>query len=202
MASRRVPGTLALCIVSFSNLLVHRPFVNSGGLAGLEVETTAMSFSDKQQVTVLHDSIVATRRKFIADFDDVDESFVHNTTIDGFLEYIERQRLTHMPHRGSHWDKVLKWAEYFALQISGYVTAVEPFMPDSRIAAQLIWTALRSLLRVSLSSLIWVVLTRPARSRECAGHGNNIWNLLPSGSFDFNALAKQRPSRGRRANSE
>lgn len=161
-----------------------------------------MSFSEKQQVTLLHDLVVGTRRKFIADFDDVEESFIHNSTIDGFLEYIERQRLTHMPHRGSHWDKVLKWAEYFALQLSGYVTAVESFLPDSKIAAQLIWTALQSLLRVSLSSFIWGVLTRPVRSRQCAGFGNNIWRFLPSGSFDFHAPAQQPPSRGRRTDSK
>lgn len=94
--------------------------MNQGGLAGLEAETTTVSFSQKQQVTVLHDSVVVTRRKFLADFEDIDESSIYNTTIDSFLEYIERQRLTHMPHRGSHWDKVLKWAEYFALQISAY----------------------------------------------------------------------------------
>lgn len=176
--------------------------LNQGGLAGLEAETTTVSFSEKQQVTVLHDSVVVTHRKFLADFDDIDESFIYNTTIDGFLEYIERQRLTHMPHRGSHWDEVLNWAEYFALQISGYVKAVEPFVPDSKVAPQLIWTALRSMLRVSSSSFIRGVLTRPARSTQCAGFGNNVWRLLPSGSLDCHASAKQRPSRGRWTDSD
>jgi len=138
---------------------------------------------------VLHDSIVVTRQKFLADFDDIDEPFIHHITIEVFLEYIERQRLTHMPHRGSHWDKVLKWAEYFALQISGYVKAVEPFVPDSKVAAQLIWTALRSLLRVSFPSLIQDVLTRPARSGQCAGLRHNVRRLLSSGSLNCHAPA-------------
>lgn len=69
-------------------------------------------------------------------------------TIEGFLEYIERQRLTYMPHRGSRWDKVLKWAEFFALQISSYAMAVESFVPDSKVAAKLIWSASRTLLEV------------------------------------------------------
>ena len=55
-----------------------------------------------------------------------------------------------MPHRGSRWDKVLKWAEFFALQISGYVKAVEAFVPQSFMAAKLIWAASHTLLEVSL----------------------------------------------------
>ena len=54
-----------------------------------------------------------------------------------------------MPHRGSQWDKVLKWAEFFALQISGYASAIESFVPDIQKAAKLIWAASRTLLEVS-----------------------------------------------------
>ena len=108
-----------------------------------------MSFSDEQQVTVLHDTIVITRQKFVADFDDVDEALISDSTIEGFLEYIDRQRLTFMPTRGSSWDRVLKWAEFFALQISGYANVVDSFVPDSKLAAQLIWTASRTLIHVS-----------------------------------------------------
>lgn len=108
-----------------------------------------MSLFNEQQTTDLHESITITRRKFLAEMEDVQESDIHEITIDGFLEFIERQRLTYMPHRGSHWDKVLKWAEFFALQISGYATALQSFVPDSKTAAQLIWTASLSLLRVS-----------------------------------------------------
>lgn len=104
------------------------------------------SFTEEQQVTVLNESVTVTRRKFLAEFGDVEESYIDDITIEDFLEYIERQRLTHMPHRGSHWDKVLKWAEFFALQISGYAAAVGPFVPNSKTAAQLIWIASESLL--------------------------------------------------------
>ena len=118
---------------------------------GSEAHTDTMSFSSDQQITVLQETVVTTRQKFIADFDDVDESYIGSMTIEVFLNYIERQRLTHMPHRGSHWDKVLKWAEFFALQISGYATAVEGFISDSKPAARLIWTACRTLLQVGQS---------------------------------------------------
>ncbi|KAL9579829.1 MAG: hypothetical protein Q9203_006540, partial [Teloschistes exilis] len=110
--------------------------------------TSSMSLSTEHQTTELHESITVTRRKFLAELEDVQESDIHEITIDGFLDFIERQRLTYMPHRGSHWDKVLKWAEFFALQISGYATALECFVPESKTAARLIWTASLSLLRL------------------------------------------------------
>lgn len=129
-----------------------------------------MSYSRDQQVTILQETVVVTRKKFIADFDEVDESIIGDMTIETFLNYIERQRLTHMPHRGSHWDKVLKWAEFFALQVSGYATAVEAFVPDSRNAANLIWTASRALLQVGI--LAWPsdnVDQNKVGSRKCQG---------------------------------
>lgn len=73
--------------------------------------------------------------------------------MEDFLEFIERERLTHMPHRGSHWDKVLKWAEFFSLQVSGYANTVDSFIADSKLAARLIWTACRALLQVSSNIL-------------------------------------------------
>ena len=113
-----------------------------------------MSFSTEQQVTVLRESVTTVRRKFVVELDDVDESSIQNIAVDNVLDYIERQRLTHMPHRGSYWDNVLKWAEFFALQVSGYAIVVEPFVPESKAAAKLIWTASQSLLSVSLSFLL------------------------------------------------
>lgn len=107
-----------------------------------------MSFSNDRQVTILRETVLSTCSRLITEFDDVDESFIHDMSIERFLDYVERQRLTYMPHRGSRWDKVLKWTEYFALQTSGYAKAVESFVPDSGIAAKLIWTACRALLEV------------------------------------------------------
>lgn len=49
---------------------------------------------------------------------------------------------------GSRWDTVLRWAEFFVLQVSNYSSVVGPFIPESKTAAQLIWTASRSLLEL------------------------------------------------------
>ena len=97
---------------------------------------------------MLHETVMSTWGKFVAEFDQVDDDYIQTMTIDGFLEYIERQRLTHMPHRGSRWDKVLKWAEFFGLQVSAYAKAIESFVPDSQSAAKLMWAASRTLLEV------------------------------------------------------
>ena len=113
------------------------------------VSETSVSFSKDQQITVLHETVISTWGKFVAEFDQVDDDYIQLMTIDGYLEYIERQRLTHMPHRGSRWDKVLKWAEFFGLQVSAYAKAIESFVPDSQNAAKLIWAASRTLLEVS-----------------------------------------------------
>ncbi|KAI4127033.1 MAG: hypothetical protein LQ338_003402 [Usnochroma carphineum] len=110
--------------------------------------STVTSHAGEQQITILKETVIVTCQKFIADFDEVDERYIHSMTIEEYFEYIERQRLTHMPHRGSHWDKVLKWAEFFGLQISSYVNTVEPFLAESKPAVRLIWTACRALLQL------------------------------------------------------
>ena len=73
-----------------------------------------------------------------------------------------------MPHRGSRWDKVLKWAEFFAIQMSGYEDAVRSFVPDSIEAAKLIWVACRVLLDVSML----LDTERPILIRRQLGPGN------------------------------
>jgi hypothetical protein len=74
--------------------------------------------------------------------------YIDSMTVENFLEQIECDRLTNMPRRGSRWDNVLKWAEFFALQISRYENAVHSFVPDSRHAAKMIWAASCALIEV------------------------------------------------------
>ncbi|KAL8948011.1 MAG: hypothetical protein Q9222_005762 [Ikaeria aurantiellina] len=135
-----------------SHSLVRNGFQKSygyaNGAASPSVSHFDQSFTEEQTTTVLKETVTMACAKFIADFDDVDEHYIQSLTIEEILEYIEHQRLTHMPHRGSHWDKVLKWAEFFALQVSGYASAVELFVEDSKTAAKLIWTACYTLLQL------------------------------------------------------
>jgi hypothetical protein len=105
-------------------------------------------FASDQQITVLRDIVNDTHTRFIREFHHVDERYIEGITIDGFLNHIEQERLTHMPHQGSKRDRVLKWAEFFALQVSAYERAVSPFVPDSKPASKLIWAASKVLLEV------------------------------------------------------
>ena len=121
------------------------------------VLTGFVDYEADETTASLHQSVIIVRRKFVNELDDVEDSSIESVAIENVLEYIERQRLIHMPHRGSHWDKVLKWAEFFALQLSRYAAAAEPFASESKAAARLIWTATKSLLNVSLLTLLVII---------------------------------------------
>ena len=69
------------------------------------------------------------------------------------MEYISTERLTNMPHRGGRWDKVLKSAEYFALQLAAYQELVHKFARDSEHALHFALGCCRLLLDVRCSPL-------------------------------------------------
>ncbi|KAL8686524.1 MAG: hypothetical protein Q9224_005422, partial [Gallowayella concinna] len=125
----------------------HRP-VESKRRNGDTNQSSAGSHSSEQQITILKETVIVTCQKFITHFDGCQKHHIYDLTIEEYLDFIERQRLTYMPHRGSHWDKVLKWAEFFGLQISSFATAMEKLVIESKSAAKLIWTACRALLQL------------------------------------------------------
>jgi hypothetical protein len=116
------------------------------------IESSVHTFSSEQQITVLRHTVTSTRAKLICELAHVNERYIDSMTMEHFLEYIESERLTNMPQRGSRWDKVLKWAEFFALQISGYENTVSSFIPHSKGAAKLIWASCRVLVEVSYTN--------------------------------------------------
>ena len=67
-------------------------------------------------------------------------------TIDQFLDYVAGERLRRIPHQGGRWDRVLKWAEYFADQVSIFESVVSGFLKGSQEASQIAYVSLRSLL--------------------------------------------------------
>jgi hypothetical protein len=108
------------------------------------------TFSSDQQVTVLRQTIMRTRDKFLHDSVLMNEQCLDELTVESFKEFIECERLNNMPKQGSKWDKVLKWAEFFATQISEYEKAIRSFVPESQGAAKLIWAACRILIEVGV----------------------------------------------------
>lgn len=148
--------------------------------------TFTHTFTSDQQVTVLRQTVIATRSRLISELSHVDSHYIDSMTVESFLEYIECERLTHMPRRGSRWDNVLKWAEFFALQISRYEEAVHSFVPDSKNAAKMIWAASCILVEVSAASCHWLnalYLLSIAWSMQLASYRDSIRNVLQSGAF-------------------
>ncbi|MCJ1467798.1 hypothetical protein MMC07_006423 [Pseudocyphellaria aurata] len=67
---------------------------------------------------------------------------------ESFLNFVANERLHRMPHRGSRWDKILRWAEYFAAQVSALHEGVSSFVPNSAETAQVVWASCRILLQM------------------------------------------------------
>jgi hypothetical protein len=125
--------------------------IGPGLIIGLTGSESRNGYHHKQ-TAVLQDTITATRARLIADFEQVTERSIASTTLDSFLMYVEQERLTHMPHRGSRWDRVLRWARFYAIQVSEYERAISEFMPESKHAAALIYVACRVFLEVCVPS--------------------------------------------------
>jgi hypothetical protein len=104
-------------------------------------------FTSDMQVNIMYQTVISTKAKLLAH---MDGHYIDGMTVESFMDYINRERLTNMPQHGSRWDKVLKWAEFFSSQISLYQKAVSSFVPDSKGAAQLIWASCQALLEVSV----------------------------------------------------
>ena len=143
--------------------------VMSNGSAGPNLQRSSQSYESQANDSVLQRtetssstfsevSIVSTtwkqcrHRVKSALGGDVDDADFQDINIDAFMEYISSERLTNMPHRGSRWDKVLKSAEYFALQLAAYQELVHKFARDSQQALHFALGCCRLLLDVSLIS--------------------------------------------------
>jgi hypothetical protein len=110
--------------------------------------TTSSTYSE---LTVVSKTWKGCRHKIVRELDDVNEAAL-NTSINSFLDFISSERLTDMPHRGGRWDKVLKSAEYFALQLAAYEELVRKFVRDSESALNLALACCRLLLEVCFST--------------------------------------------------
>lgn len=87
---------------------------NGTSINGLSIKpqpSRETSTSD-EQITLLRQTIVVTRRKFIDDITDVTAHWIDEMSAETFLKYLDDQRLIHCPERGSKWDRVLQWAEF------------------------------------------------------------------------------------------
>ncbi|KAI9817884.1 MAG: hypothetical protein M1827_001003 [Pycnora praestabilis] len=118
------------------------------------VSTTANGHThrDFQQVMIIQEITSKVHIKLQAELGfSTDVSVSSSISIEDFLDYVATERLRRMPHKGSKWDKVLKWAEHFATQVSIYGLQVNIFLPHSKEAASLVMGSCRALLEMGPS---------------------------------------------------
>ncbi|KAL0256082.1 hypothetical protein SLS55_008474 [Diplodia seriata] len=108
--------------------------------------------SETQFIQNVHEAQQLLRAKLQAELKgSKEESLAAGITIESFLGYIGAERLRRMPAKGSRWDKILKWAEYFATSLSLFEEAVETFVASSQEAVELIFACLQILLQLGPS---------------------------------------------------
>lgn len=78
-----------------------------------------------------------------------DSILVGTPTCHDFLDFIATERLRSMPHKGSKWDKILKWAESYARSVDRYAKEVSGLMVHTWESARLVWGCCKMLLQVS-----------------------------------------------------
>ncbi|KAK4175999.1 hypothetical protein QBC36DRAFT_353351 [Triangularia setosa] len=82
--------------------------------------TSTVAQSQPSTVTVQLARVLETSkeiRSHIYKFGDYTETYFKHVDLESYLEYISDERLIHMPRRGSDWDRVLRSAQFFGLQL-------------------------------------------------------------------------------------
>jgi len=88
-------------------------------------------------------------RSDICKLGDYTETFFKTLDLRSYLEYISDERLIHMPRRGSDWDRVLRAAQCFGLQLWRFGVGVGQFCPGTESASITALGSTQILLEVS-----------------------------------------------------
>ncbi len=155
----------------------HHGVVNGGRDASNGAIPNGESHPERSNLTVVHRPrpIQATDR-YKEECRRINSDALDATTsMKSFYDFVAKDRLRRMPHKGSRWDKILRWAEYFAAQVSLYQESVGRFVPNSEETAVLLWASCRILLQVSICGPVGgdEILTAPAGSTTRGRIGKN-----------------------------
>ncbi|KAK7538080.1 uncharacterized protein J3D65DRAFT_602122 [Phyllosticta citribraziliensis] len=103
----------------------------------------------REMIGDVHDSLTSLRQRLEDELKSSKEEWLAaGITIEAFISFISHERLRRMPPKGSRWDKILKWAEYFATSVSLFGERVEAFVDSSKEAAEVIIGCLQVLLQL------------------------------------------------------
>lgn len=104
-----------------------------------------------QKVNVLRETIEKVSSSSRRDLDSTSSKTLLNTTDAGaVLDFIAAERLRCMPHSGSRYDKVLRWAEIYVLHVGAFAQSVSDAVASSLEGTQQIWGSVLLLLQVSV----------------------------------------------------
>lgn len=104
-----------------------------------------------QKVNVLRETIEKVSSSSRRDLDSSSSKTLLNTTDAGaVLDFIAAERLRCMPHSGSRYDKVLRWAEIYVLHVGAFAQSVSDAVASSLEGTQQIWGSVLLLLQVSV----------------------------------------------------
>lgn len=134
--------------------LEKRPIPSSGSSSGsftsedeYEYDTTIETLTTTTVVKETTTTIMFECRKQLSS--NADDILYGVPTIDDLLGFIAAERLRSMPHKGSAWDKVLKWAEGFSKKVDVFCYTIGSFTLARREGEQMVYGCCRTLLKVS-----------------------------------------------------
>jgi hypothetical protein len=116
---------------------------------------------NSRKITTLRDATQRSITMYRTELGSSSEQFLTSCqSVETFFDFVAGIRLRQMPHHSSRWDKILKWAEFFA--------------------AQIIWASCLSLLKVGFFILCfeYSLTTGKVGTKLCCCSGESIWSVL------------------------
>lgn len=111
----------------------------------------SMNGSDSFPTPLLQDTAQKTIKMYRSELGQSSDKFLQSCkSVESFFDFVATTRLSQMPHPGSRWDKILKWAEFFTGQVSTYSEEISAFTTQSEQATSIIYASCKTLLEVCL----------------------------------------------------
>ncbi|KAI9641201.1 hypothetical protein NHQ30_010001 [Ciborinia camelliae] len=109
----------------------------------------SMNGSDYLSTPLLQDTTQKIIKMYRSELGQSCEKFLQSCkSVESFFDFVATIRLSQMPHHGSRWDKILKWAEFFTGQVSTYSEEVSSFTTQSEQATNIIYASCKTLLEM------------------------------------------------------
>lgn len=151
---------------------------DSASVSSTEALTMTNTTQTQSSGRIVHVSETArsVKVKIVRELEDVTEAHFEDFDLEAYLAYIADERLVHMPTKGSQWDRVLKGAEFFGLQLDEFASQLRRIVPE--------WASIRDTALASCCLLLEVCRPpfRPSRTRV-----TNLTTARPRSSHRFGA---------------